>query len=107
MNRAYRSIWNESLGTWVAVSELASARGKPKKSKVVQAAAVAVLALGAQVHDAHAQYVANASSSATQGASIAIGSAGGGDSLRGSAMGNRDWWLLYCQQHICSSAWRI
>ncbi|WP_205704451.1 ESPR domain-containing protein [Burkholderia stabilis] len=78
MNRAYRSIWNESLGTWVAVSELASARGKPKKSKVVQAAAVAVLALGAQVHDAHAQYVANASSSATQGASIAIGSAGGG-----------------------------
>ncbi|WP_157662089.1 ESPR domain-containing protein, partial [Burkholderia ubonensis] len=32
MNKSHRTIWNESLGAWVAVSELASARGKPKKS---------------------------------------------------------------------------
>lgn len=29
MNSSYRSIWNESLNAWVAVSELAVARGKP------------------------------------------------------------------------------
>src|SRR5690554_3383185 len=28
MNKVYRSIWNESLGAWVAASELTSARGK-------------------------------------------------------------------------------
>ncbi|RYF69468.1 MAG: hypothetical protein EOO22_16045, partial [Comamonadaceae bacterium] len=28
MNKSYRSIWNESLGAWVAASEITSARGK-------------------------------------------------------------------------------
>lgn len=28
MNRTYRNIWNETLGTWVAASEITSARGK-------------------------------------------------------------------------------
>lgn len=34
MNKSYRSIWNESLGAWVAASEITSARGK--RSKGVQ-----------------------------------------------------------------------
>lgn len=36
MNKSYRSIWNESLGAWVAVSEISSARGKPNKSVVAK-----------------------------------------------------------------------
>ncbi|OSI07108.1 autotransporter NhhA [Neisseria animaloris] len=29
MNKNYRSIWNEALGAWVAVSEIENAKGKP------------------------------------------------------------------------------
>ncbi|WP_373755485.1 ESPR-type extended signal peptide-containing protein, partial [Neisseria sp.] len=32
MNKNYRSIWNEALGAWVAVSEIENAKGKPAKS---------------------------------------------------------------------------
>ncbi|WP_423917026.1 ESPR domain-containing protein, partial [Caballeronia sp.] len=28
MNKVYKSVWNESLGAWVAVSENSAARGK-------------------------------------------------------------------------------
>jgi len=35
MNKSYRSIFNEALGTWVAVSEIDSARGKKSRSGVV------------------------------------------------------------------------
>lgn len=34
MNRAYRSIWNEALGAWVAASELCSTQGKANKSSI-------------------------------------------------------------------------
>ncbi|WP_176324589.1 ESPR domain-containing protein [Burkholderia vietnamiensis] len=43
MNPNYRSIWNESLGAWVAASENDSARGKPNKSAVAKAVITAVL----------------------------------------------------------------
>ena len=33
MNHIYRSIWNEALGTWVAVSEIASGQGKRAKNR--------------------------------------------------------------------------
>ena len=33
MNKVYRVIWNESLGAWVAVSELAKSQGKTKSVK--------------------------------------------------------------------------
>ncbi len=32
MNRIYRSIWNASLGAWVATPETASAGGKASRS---------------------------------------------------------------------------
>ena len=32
MNKSHRSIWNESLGAWVAASEITSARGKRSRS---------------------------------------------------------------------------
>ncbi|RPD84188.1 hypothetical protein EGK75_11425 [Neisseria weixii] len=34
MNKSYRSIWNESLGAWVAVSEIENAKGKPAGSQM-------------------------------------------------------------------------
>ena len=34
MNHTYRTIWSESQGTWVAVSELDAAQGKPTKNKL-------------------------------------------------------------------------
>ncbi len=43
MNKAYRSVWNESTGTWVAVQETAQARGKKSSTR---GACVALAALG-------------------------------------------------------------
>ncbi|SUA36808.1 adhesin [Neisseria zoodegmatis] len=34
MNKSYRSIWNDALGAWVAVSEIEKAKGKPSGSRV-------------------------------------------------------------------------
>ena len=42
MNKTYRVVWNESTNTWVAVAEIATARGKSGKAKVV-ATGVAVM----------------------------------------------------------------
>lgn len=54
MNRAYRVIFNHSLGVWQCVSEIAKAKGKSKTLKtVVLAAAVAV---SGQVSAADADY---------------------------------------------------
>ncbi len=39
MNKNYRSLWNESLGAWVATSEVSHARGKRGGSRVALAAA--------------------------------------------------------------------
>lgn len=46
MNSTYRSIWNESLGAWVAASELCSARGKKSTRSVLAAGLLATAALG-------------------------------------------------------------
>lgn len=40
MNKSYRSIWNESLGAWVAVSEIENAKGKPAGSSVKAAGGI-------------------------------------------------------------------
>ncbi|WP_321852819.1 YadA family autotransporter adhesin [Paraburkholderia tropica] len=42
MNKTYRSIWNETTGTWVAVQEDAAARGK-RSSKAVIAGASGIV----------------------------------------------------------------
>jgi len=34
MNKTYRSVWNEALGAWVAVSEVGAARGVASHSVV-------------------------------------------------------------------------
>lgn len=43
MNKIYKVIWNATLGTWVAVSEIA--KGKTKTSKVTSIASVATVSL--------------------------------------------------------------
>ena len=43
MNKVYKVIWNATLGTWVAVSELA--KGKTKSSKVTGIVGAATVAL--------------------------------------------------------------
>ena len=48
MNTSYRSIYNQALGTWVAVSELTRACGKRAGGAVVLAAALASVPAGAQ-----------------------------------------------------------
>ena len=45
MNESYKSVWNESLGAWVATSEITSARGKRSGSaRTVLASAALALA---------------------------------------------------------------
>lgn len=34
MNKIYKSLWNVSLGAWVATSEISQARGKRSSSTV-------------------------------------------------------------------------
>ncbi|WP_187614634.1 ESPR domain-containing protein [Paraburkholderia sp. 31.1] len=43
MNKSYVSVWNESLGSWVAASEHTRARSKRSKSRVVADSIVAAL----------------------------------------------------------------
>lgn len=45
MNRVYKAVWNEALGGWVAVSELA--RGRTKSTRARLLPAVALVLLGA------------------------------------------------------------
>lgn len=53
MNKTYRSVWNEALGAWVAVSETTKAKGKPgrgglrRRSKPGRLAGITVLVTGA------------------------------------------------------------
>ncbi len=45
MNKVYKSVWNESLGEWVAASELSAARGK-SGGKITRALVASAVALG-------------------------------------------------------------
>jgi trimeric autotransporter adhesin len=47
MNKSYRSVWNESTGTWVAVQENAKGRGKQKSGAAKVAVTGAMLVTGA------------------------------------------------------------
>ena len=70
MNKSYKSIWNESLGAWVAISELTRSRSKRSRAgraaDVLRSAVVSVGALALGVGVAWGQ--ATASSVALTGA---------------------------------------
>ncbi|MGF6381082.1 autotransporter adhesin [Paraburkholderia atlantica] len=42
MNKSYKSVWNESRGTWVATSELTTSRGKRSKATAIASVAAAL-----------------------------------------------------------------
>src|SRR5471030_2389070 len=47
MNKSYKSVWNESTGSWVAVSELATGRSKSRRAKTaISKAILAQIAVG-------------------------------------------------------------
>ena len=85
MNRTYRSIWNQALGAWVATSELASARGKPGKAKLLGAATLAAVSL-VHSHAAYAQYFPDGGTASSAGA-IAIGSSSSATGINATAIG--------------------
>ncbi|MFW1994370.1 ESPR domain-containing protein [Acinetobacter guillouiae] len=37
MNKVYKIVWNESLGTWCAISEVSKTRGKRSSAKTTVA----------------------------------------------------------------------
>ena len=57
MNKSYRTIWNESLGAWVAASELTATRGKRNRTQRVVALGWLALALASVQMDARAATV--------------------------------------------------
>ncbi|WP_321865248.1 YadA family autotransporter adhesin [Paraburkholderia tropica] len=67
MNKTYRSIWNETTGTWVAVQEDAAARGKRSSKAVIAGASgivgvlnvIGVMGGAALATSAHADNVVN------------------------------------------------
>ncbi|HEY9156165.1 MAG TPA: ESPR-type extended signal peptide-containing protein, partial [Opitutaceae bacterium] len=100
MNKAYRSVWNESTGTWMAVQENAKGRGK-SVSKVASVAVAAVVS-GLAAQDGSAAmifnnqpgtgcYVVADSYSRTgsgTGGQCGVGSAGANTVATGQAYGN-------------------
>src|ERR1700722_5555279 len=45
MNKVYKSVWNESLGAWVAVAENSAGRGKKASGKTRASLALSTAAL--------------------------------------------------------------
>lgn len=62
MNRVYRVVWNASIGTWVAVSELA--KSKSKSSAKVVGPVLAVIGAITFSADAFADYSVGGGSTA-------------------------------------------
>lgn len=46
MNKTYKTVWNETTGTYVAASETAKSRGKKSTSKKVLALALLAAGVG-------------------------------------------------------------
>ena len=61
MSKTYRVVWNESTNTWVAVAEIATARGKSGKAKVVATGVAVMGALASSAAQAGLEWGTNAS----------------------------------------------
>ena len=58
MNRAYRLVWNETNGTWVAVAETARSRGKGSGRSARDTILAALVASGLAVAPVSAEQAA-------------------------------------------------
>ncbi|MGF6448386.1 autotransporter adhesin [Paraburkholderia youngii] len=89
MNKSYKSVWNESRGTWVATSELTTSRGKRSKSSAIASVAAALFVVGqglvgsAQAETAH--YAAG----------------------EGAVAGKPGLWAHPCQVGECANPWEF
>ncbi|MEJ8812242.1 YadA-like family protein [Variovorax ureilyticus] len=98
MNKSHRSLWNESLGAWVAASELTRARGKRSSARVVAATILAAAALGGLSGAASAAVIgtpvqaqdgvySSGAASATSGDSTAVGAGSKASAQGATAVG--------------------
>ena len=88
MNKTYKSVWNESTGTWVAVSELEKGRSKSKRAKTAIATAIlAQVAVGGLSLAGASAYAAVTEGSATGTNATAIGQDSIADVTDGVAIG--------------------
>ena len=76
MNKTYQTIWNESLGAWVATSEVASSPGKKSSNKKALAVAITV-ALSGMGGNALAQTVLIPTTDTATMTSVYLGTAAG------------------------------
>ncbi|MGF6742266.1 autotransporter adhesin [Paraburkholderia atlantica] len=89
MNKSYKSVWNESRGTWVATSELTTSRGKRSKATAIASVAAALFVVGqglvgsAQAETAH--YAAG----------------------EGAVAGVEKLWVHPCQVGECANPWEF
>ena len=103
MNKTYKSIWSEALGTWVAVSELANARGKaskgcclgvraaqqPGKVKLVAIGVALTFAMGLQGNAAWAGALVNCNGTLNTGSGSSSNNNGASGSSTSAQFG---WW---------------
>src|SRR6266404_1492395 len=87
MNKVHKSVWNEAVGAWVAVSELSTAKkkGSAKRARV----AAVVLGAGAvtAAPAAFAGAIVNCAGNGTTAASSQWVNADGGGAWDGTAWG--------------------
>lgn len=73
MNKIYKSIYNEVLGTWVAISEVAKSGGKKSKSRMMSSVAVGLVMACAGVAGEAWGFKGGASNNLTGTNSSAVG----------------------------------
>ncbi len=98
MNKTYKVVWNESLGTWCAISETSKVRGKRSSGKAIVASAVIVASTMSGVTFAADNYVSVNDGGVQSGnynndgagvdGSVAIGPDSSSSGASGVAIGN-------------------
>jgi hep_Hag family protein len=73
MNRIFRVIWNHATQSWVAVSELASAKGKTKSKTISKLAALSLVVGSAVSMDVLAAYTTITATATSKDSNILIG----------------------------------
>ncbi|SAL69633.1 ESPR-type extended signal peptide-containing protein [Caballeronia telluris] len=88
MNKTYKSVWNETTGSWVAVSELEKGRSKSKRAKTaISKAILAQVAVGGLGLVSASSVFAVTDGSATGTNATAIGTSSIADVTDGVAIG--------------------
>ncbi|AFN35447.1 ESPR-type extended signal peptide-containing protein [Taylorella equigenitalis] len=88
MNKIYKSIYNEVLGTWVAISEVAKAGGKKSKSKMLSSVILGMVLGTAGIAGDVWGYVSNGSNVAKGEDSTSVGEHNNVDGNKSTGIGN-------------------